>query len=156
MEDIERAKPVLKVEEATPPKFMEEVVMYPGLTKPMVPVAEMAIAVPAENPMFALAEEVEARSERLFAVWRKNPVFCPAAEPRLREEDDTVIAVVPEPDTAPERVMVWLPVRTGFVPTRIYPEAVMLVEETLAVSSEVAAVMRVEETFGNKPYPVAE
>ena len=145
MEDIERAKPVLKVEEATPPKFMEEVVMYPGLTKPIVPVAEMTIAVPPEKPMFVLAEEVEARSERLFAVWRKNPVFWEAAEPRFKEEEETVIAVVPEPDTAPERVIVWLPVSTGFVPMRIYPEAVMLVDDTLVSAAFV------EFKVGNVP-----
>jgi hypothetical protein len=108
-----------------------------------------------ERRRLARDEDTFATSERLFAACRKNVVFCEAAEPRFKEEEDTTIEVAPEPDTAPERVMVWLPVSTGFVPTRIYPDAVMFVDDTLAMVPPVVASIRVEETLVMLPCGVS-
>src|SRR5690348_9553758 len=71
------------------------------VVRPIAPWEEIVIPVPPVKPMFVRALEVETRSARFCADWRKKPVFSLAAVPKFKEEEDIVkVMVEPVPEMA--------------------------------------------------------
>jgi len=80
--DIVRFEPTFQVLEAMPPKVMEEVVMYPGFVKIIVPVAETDIG---DTPLKSPQTVVEARVKVLLLVKSPPPVSNPPADIEIAE-----------------------------------------------------------------------